>query len=168
MKSTATLFKTASNIEYFDQLPQILKNFFNLHLPNKTHTAYLSKPGFTTDPNANPFLPNKNPETLKYQTPKYSFRRQSVLFKTAHKFGIADLLPPMSKLFYEEKYNSKQFMRGVTSPKGHKYERLKPVKEEQVSKAMTEMNNKILKVKGTKHLKKLEKKTAKASRDLVF
>lgn len=155
MKPTARLLTNGG--EVFDQLPLILRNFFQKYLP-ASHVKYSDKPGLTTDADANPFLPNKHPITNKYHTAKYSLRRQSVLFKTAKRYGIEDLLPGLNKQFYEDKYNSKKFMKGVLRPKGHKHELAKDAKDEKVQKSMAAMNDKILAVKGSKFKKRLEAK----------
>ncbi|GMM37643.1 mitochondrial 54S ribosomal protein YmL25 [Saccharomycopsis crataegensis] len=160
MKVTSVLRQSASasNAEYFEQLPQILKNFFTKHSP-ATATTYSQKPTFTNDPTANPFLPNKHPVTLKYHSPQYSLRRQSVLYKTAKMYGIEDLLPSLNnKKFFEDKYTTKSFMKGVLRPKGHKHELSKESRQEAIKKAMETMETTIAKVKGSKYKKKMEKK----------
>lgn len=160
MKLTQALFQSSrSNLEYFEQLPQILKNFFSKHAP-ATQVKYSDKPTFINDPTANPFLPNKNPVTLKYREPQYSLRRQSVLYKEAKKYGIQSLLPGLlhNKQFYEAKYTNKTFMKGVLKPKGHKHEMTKEARKAKIEAAMESMEDKIAEVKGSRYKKKLEKK----------
>lgn len=149
------------NAEYFNQLPQILRNFFSKHTP-ASHTQYSTKPTLTTDPAANPFLPNKHPVTQAYHAPVYSLRRQAVLYKTAQQYGIADLLPSVNRSFYEDKYQTKKFMKGVLKPKGHKHELNKPERKAQVDQAMEQMESKIAKVKGSKYRARLQNKKEKS------
>lgn len=93
----------------------------------------------------NPFLPNKNTESGRWQEAKYSLRRSADLFKMARKFGIEDLLPPLpQKKFYEDKYANKNWMRGVLRPKGHKWQHALPEKLAAREKAIAEMDDIIV------------------------
>lgn len=130
--------------EAFSKLPQKLHNFF-IKFPPRPFQKYNDKPSTIDDKNLNPFLPNKNPETGKWHGSKYSLRRSSDLFKMAKKFGIEDLLPPIPKTFYEEKYNNKNWMRGVLKQKKQKWERELPEKLLAREKAIQNMDEIIIK-----------------------
>ncbi|AMD19076.1 HBR175Cp [Eremothecium sinecaudum] len=144
--------------QYFDLLPTKLKTFFQKYPPSIT---YSSKPTLTTEINANPFLPNKNPTTGRYHDPKYSLRRMSDLYKLAYRYGLQDLLPPSKKLFFEEKYEKKKMMRGVLLPKGTKHELRHESKVAKMQEAIKNADQYIAEVKGAKFLKKLEKRKLK-------
>lgn len=152
---------TAGMKQYFDLLPIQLKNFFKKYPPNM---KYSDKPTLITAIDANPFLANKNPATGKYQEPKYSLRRMSDLYKLAYNYGIHDLLPPSKKLFFEEKYEQKKFMRGTLLPKGHKHERMLEGKVAKMQDAIKNADKYILEVKGSKYKRRLEKKQKEKSR----
>jgi large subunit ribosomal protein L25 len=64
--------------------------------PSKRDLLRASTP--FTDPSYNPFLPWRNPVTLKWRGPYYGLRRQAVLCKTAAAHGVAELLPWSMKL----------------------------------------------------------------------
>lgn len=113
--------------EAFSKLPQKLHNFF-IKYPPRPFAQYAEKPSTINDPTRNPFLPNKNADTGRWQGAKFSLRRSADLYKMAYKFGIHDLLPPLPKKFYEEKYNEKNWMKGVLKQKKHKWERELPEK----------------------------------------
>ncbi|CDO93552.1 unnamed protein product [Kluyveromyces dobzhanskii CBS 2104] len=151
----------ASMKHYFELLPVQLRNFFKKYPPN---VKYSSKPTVITAADANPFLPNKNQATGKYHDPKYSLRRMSDLFKLAYRYGIHDLLPPSKKLFYEEKYENKKFMKGILMPKGHKHERLLAGKKAKMEEAIKNADKFILEAKGSKYKRRLEKKQNERSR----
>lgn len=126
--------------EAFSKLPQKLHNFF-IKYPPRPFANYLDKPSTTSDPNLNPFLPNKNPETGKWHEAKYSLRRSADLFKMAYKFGIQDLLPPLpQKKFFNDKFDNKNWMKGVLSHKKHKWERELDEKLEERQKAIENMD----------------------------
>lgn len=130
--------------EAFAKLPQKLHNFF-IKFPPRPFATYLDKPSNITDPNMNPFLPNKNPESGRWHGAKYSLRRLADLFKMARKLGIQDLLPPVPhRRFYEDKYYNKNWIRGVLFQKKQKWERELPEKLERRRKALEEMDQTIL------------------------
>ncbi|KAG0670064.1 54S ribosomal protein L25, mitochondrial [Maudiozyma exigua] len=148
-----------SAIKQFEALPKLLKQFFYRYPP---HVKYSEKSVSTHALDANPFIANKHPVTLRYHDPVYSKRRMSALFKLAHRYGVNDLLPPIpDKLFFEEKYNQKKFMKGVLLPKGHKHELTKAARVEKMNKALENADNVIAAVKGKKFAKRLEKKQSK-------
>lgn len=145
--------------EAFAKLPQKLHNFF-IKFPPRPFAQYAEKPSTVMDPHKNPFLPNKNPETGRWQEPKFSLRRSADLFKMARKYGIHDLLPPLPhKKFYEDKYINKNWMRGVLRPKGQKWEHALPEKLEAREKAIAEMDDIIVQARPSykKHIAKREK-----------
>lgn len=146
--------------QYFDLLPGQLKNFFKKYPPN---VKYSDKPTVITAVDANPFLPNKNPITGKYQEPKYSLRRMSDLYKLAYTYGVHDLLPPSKKLFFEEKYENKKFMKGVLLPKGHKYELSLESKLSKMKDAIKNADKYIMETKGSKYRRRLERKEKEKS-----
>lgn len=129
--------------EAFSKLPEKLHNFFIKH-PPRPFAQYSEKPSIITDPNRNPFLPNKNPETNRWHEPRFSLRRQADLYKMAYKFGIAELLPPMRRKFFAEKYNDKNWMRGVLNPKKAAWERALPEKMEARKEAIAKMDETIM------------------------
>ena len=147
--------------QYFDLLPAQLKNFFKKYPPN---VKYSDKPTVISAPDANPFLPNKNPVTGKYHEPNYSLRRMSDLYKLAYNYGIHDMLPPTKKLFFEEKYENKKFMKGVLLPKGHKHERIHEQKIAKMAEAIKNADQYIIDVKGSKYKRKLEQKQKEKAR----
>lgn len=112
-----------SSIRYFESLPLKLKQFFAKYPPGQSR--YASHPTDITSVKANPFLGNRNPITGKYNDPIYSRRRMSGIVKLASNHGVEDLLPPWRsiKLFRQEKYDQKKFMKGVMWPKLHRHER---------------------------------------------
>ncbi|ODV58812.1 mitochondrial 54S ribosomal protein mL59 ASCRUDRAFT_82470 [Ascoidea rubescens DSM 1968] len=146
----------------FDKLPPTLQRFF-AKFPPTTIKKYSATPTSTRAEDANPFMPNKHPVTLRYHAPRYSLRQQSMIYKAAYRFGIQDLLPPMKKKFYEEKYNNKKLMRGVLAPKGHKYDLAKPQKLAKIEESLAKMDEKIIEVKGNKYKRILKKKQSKVS-----
>ncbi|SCU80458.1 LADA_0B07580g1_1 [Lachancea dasiensis] len=141
--------------QYFDLLPNQLRKFFIRYPPG---LKYSNKPSSTNAPDANPFLPNKHPVTGKYHNPKYSLRRMSELYKSAYEYGLHELLPPSNKLFYEQKYEQKKFMKGVLLPKGHKHELAQSAKLRTMKEAIKNADDYILEVKGRKYANKLEKR----------
>ncbi|KAK6453662.1 mitochondrial ribosomal protein MRPL25 [Scheffersomyces xylosifermentans] len=142
--------------EAFAKLPQKLHNFF-IKYPPRPFAQYSEKPSTIVDPNLNPFYPNKNPETGRWHGAKYSLRRSSDLYKMARKFGIQDLLPPLPKKFYEEKYFNKNWMRGVLTQKKRKWERDFPEKLEAREQAIAKMDETIAAAR-PRYKKQLEKK----------
>ncbi|KAF3988353.1 hypothetical protein FT663_02387 [Candidozyma haemuli var. vulneris] len=135
--------------EAFSKLPQKLHNFF-IKFPPRPFAQYAEKPSTIKDPQMNPFLPNKNPETGRWHGAKYSLRRSADLIKMAKKFGIQDLLPPIPhKRFHEDKYNNKNWMRGILKQKGQKWERDLPEKLEARKKAIADMDKIILEARPT-------------------
>ncbi|SCV03430.1 LAMI_0H08086g1_1 [Lachancea mirantina] len=141
--------------QFFHLLPDKLKTFFRKYPPN---VKYSDKPTSTHAIDANPFLPNKHPETGRYHNAKYSLRRSSDLYKLAAQYGVQQLLPPSKKLFFEEKYEQKKLMRGVLLPKGHKHELSHDSRLQKMQEAIKNADQYILEVKGKKYLKKLEKR----------
>ncbi|RCK65955.1 54S ribosomal protein L25, mitochondrial [Candida viswanathii] len=122
--------------EAFAKLPQALHNFF-IKFPPRPFAQYATGPSKTTDPLKNPFFPNKNPETGRWQEPKYSRRRSADLFKMAKKFGIHDLLPPTPRKFHEDKYYNKNWVDSMVYPvdevKLAAYEAKKKAREEAIA-----------------------------------
>lgn len=108
----------------------------------------------------NPFLPNKNPESNRWHGSKYSLRRSADLFKLAYKFGVHDLLPPLPKKFYEDKYNNKNWMRGVLRHKQRKWERTIDEKLEERRQAINDMD-KIISEARPSYKKQLKKQQTK-------
>lgn len=146
--------------EAFSKLPQKLHNFF-IKYPPRPFAKYAEKPSTIVDPEMNPFLPNKNSETGRWHGSKYSLRRSADLFKMARKFGIQDLLPPLPhKKFYEDKYQQKNWMRGVLTQKKQKWEREFPDKLKKREEAMAKMDETIIAARPTykAQLKKKQKK----------
>lgn len=142
--------------EAFAKLPKKLHNFF-IKYPPRPFAEYSEKPSTIVDPQMNPFLPNKNPETGRWHGAKYSLRRSSDLIKMAYKFGIRDLLPPLpQKKFYEDKYINKKWMRGVLHHKKHKWERDLPAKLEARKEAIAKMDDTIIAAR-PRYRKQLEK-----------
>ncbi|EDK41629.1 hypothetical protein PGUG_05727 [Meyerozyma guilliermondii ATCC 6260] len=144
----------------FKHLPQKLHNFF-VRYPPRPFAQYSSSPSTLDKPEMNPFLPNKNAQTGRWHGPKYSLRRSADLYKMAYKFGIADLLPPIPhKRFYADKYENKNWMRGVLFQKKHKWERQLPEKLAQRAEAIEKMDDIIVEARPTykKQLKKREQK----------
>lgn len=129
--------------EAFAKLPQKLHNFF-IKYPPRPFKSYTEKPSTIDDVNLNPFLPNKNPETGKWHGAKFSLRRSSDLFKMARKFGIEDMLPTIPKSFYQDKYDNKNWMKGVLKQKKHKWERELPEKLAAREKAIAGMDEIII------------------------
>lgn len=122
--------------EAFAKLPQTLHNFF-IKYPPRPYAQYAAGPSKTTDPIKNPFFPNKNPETGRWQESKYSRRRSADLYKLAKKFGIQDLLPPTPRRFHEDKYHNKVWVQSMVNPvdeaKVAEYEARKLAKEEAIA-----------------------------------
>ncbi|AGO12548.1 AaceriAER207Cp [[Ashbya] aceris (nom. inval.)] len=144
--------------QYFELLPPRLKNFFKKYPPG---VQYSAKPEFTTSPTANPFLPNKNPVTGRYQEPKYSLRRMSDLYKLAYNYGLQDMLPPSKKLFFEEKYEQKKLTKAVVFPKGEKHERMRAQRVAEMEEAIKNADQFILEARGAKYARRLERKKEK-------
>lgn len=147
--------------EAFAKLPAKLHRFF-LKYPPRPFKTYSEKPSTIDDPSMNPFLPNKNPVTGRWQEPKYSLRRSSDLFKLSYKFGISDLIPPLPKEFYQDKYDNKNFMRGMLRFKKHKWERTMEDRVEARTKAIKDMDDII--VKQRPEYKKIIKKRRASER----
>lgn len=142
--------------KYFELLPRNLKNFFARYPP---HIKYATTPVSTHAIEANPFLPNKHPVTQKYHNPVYSKRRMSDVYKLASRYGVVEFLPPIKdKLFFEEKYEKKTFMKGVLLPKGHRHELNKQERIKTMEKGIKDADESIAKVKGKKYYKRMEKK----------
>lgn len=148
MRATLGLFNAVKEVKpdssYFYTLPSILQRFFTRY-PPRPFKEYASKPVSTYAENANPFIANKHPITKRYHDPKYSMRRQSVLWKLAYRFGIQDALPPLGngKKLYQDKYDNKKMMRGVLRPKGHRYDKAREAKDEQIKEALLHADEKI-------------------------
>lgn len=149
-----------SNKQAFDKLPKMLHNFFTRY-PPRPYGQYSEKPSVITDQHLNPFLPNKNPETGRWHGAKISLRRLADLFKTARKYGLESLLPPIPhKKFFEDKYYNKNWIRGVMFQKKQKWERELPEKLEKRRKALENMDATIVEARPTykKQLKKREQR----------
>ncbi|QLQ80296.1 hypothetical protein HG537_0D02970 [Torulaspora globosa] len=144
-----------STSQLFELLPAQLKRFFNRYPPS---IKFASKPVSTHSIEANPFLPNKHPVTGRYHEPKYSLRRSSVLYKMAYTYGVQDMLPPMKKKFFEDKYQNKKMMKGVLLPKGHKHELQREAKLAKMQEAIENADKFIIEAKGAKYKRKLEAK----------
>lgn len=132
--------------EAFSKLPQKLHNFF-IKYPPRPLAQYSEQPSITTDPLKNPFLPNKNPENNRWHGPQFSLRRLADLYKMARKFGVHELLPPLRRKFYEEKYDNKKWMRGVLNPKKAAWERALPAKLEARNAAIENMDQTIIEIR---------------------
>lgn len=147
---------------HFATLPLPLANFFRKYppAPFKTYSAESTN---IDDPTANPFLSNKNPITGKLQDPVYSLRRQSDLYKTAYRYGIAHLLPPLknNKVFYETKYETKTPVRGSTRFKLSIAERKAPARKIEMEEAIAKADETIAKARGAKWRRKMEQKKKK-------
>lgn len=146
--------------EAFAKLPQRLHNFF-IKYPPRPFAQYADKPSTTDDPHMNPFLPNKNSDSGRWHGAKFSLRRSAELFKMARKFGILDLLPPVPhRRFYEDKYDNKNWMRGVLFQKKPKWERELPEKLKAREEALANMDATIVTARPSykKQLKKQEQK----------
>lgn len=135
--------------EAFSKLPQKLHNFF-IKYPPRPFVQYADKPTTLDQPDVNPFLPTKNPETGRWRGAEYLLRRSADLFKLARKFGLEDLLPPVpQRKFYEDKYNNKNWMKGVLNPKRAKWERELPAKLKQREEAIANMDATIVAARST-------------------
>jgi hypothetical protein len=75
----------------------------------------------------------------------------------ARKFGIQDLLPPLPRKFYEEKYMNKNWMKGVLTQKKKKWERELDGKLEARKEAIENMDETIIE-KRPRYRKLLEKR----------
>ncbi|CAL9728820.1 large ribosomal subunit protein mL59 [Monosporozyma unispora] len=138
--------------KYFETLPSKLKNFFQKYPPGKLR--YVTHPTSITNPMANPFISNRHPITNRFRDPVYSARRMSDIVKLASRYGVEDLLPTWQgvKLFHQEKYDKKQFMKGVMWPKLHKHER-----EPRVMKSNEEIDSILAKARVARQVKKVKK-----------
>lgn len=156
---SATKFFNVTGPEAFAKLPVKLQNFFTKFPPSPIKT-YSEKPTLTNAPDANPFLANRHPITGRTHEPLYSLRRQSDLYKLAHKFGISDLMPKLAngKKFYLEKQQSSPILKGVLYPKGHKWERTYADRQKKIADALAEVDNVLIKHRGTKYRKRLERR----------
>ncbi|KAG7663876.1 MRPL25 [[Candida] subhashii] len=148
--------------EAFAKLPQKLHKFF-MKYPPRPFAQYADKPSTVDDPLKNPFMPNKT-KTGVWHTAKYSRRRSADLYKLAYKFGIHTLLPPTPRKFYEDKYENKNWMRGVLYNKKSKRERERPEKLASKEEALAKMDETILAARPEfkKKFAKLEEKRKKA------
>lgn len=145
--------------EGFKHLPQKLHNFF-VRFPPRPFAKYSEKPSTIDNAEMNPFLPNKNPDSGKWHGPRYSLRRSADLYKMAHKFGIADLLPPIPhKRFFADKYENKNWMRGQLFQKKQKWERELPEKLAKRADAIKDMDRIIIEARPT-YKKQLKKQQA--------
>ncbi|KAK9471035.1 mitochondrial 54S ribosomal protein mL59 [Dipodascopsis tothii] len=139
------------------KLPPVLKSFFAKYPPS-TLKAYASTQTLTTADDRNPFLPAIHPVTKVVHDPVYSLRRQSVIFKLAQDYGLETLLPSMDKKFGLEKKEGKLPMKGVVRPKGAAYERNYEDRMLAKEKAIAQIDEKILSVKGNRYKRRLEKR----------
>lgn len=156
---SATKLFNVTGAEAFAKLPLKLQNFFTKFPPAPIKT-YSEKPTLTNAADANPFLANRHPVTGRTHEPLYSLRRQSDLYKLAYKFGIADLMPKLAngKKFYLEKQQSSPILKGVLYPKGHKWERTYADRKKKIADALAEVDNVLIKHRGTKYRKRLERR----------
>jgi large subunit ribosomal protein L25 len=98
-----------------------------------------------TDPTYNPFLPWRNPITLRWRGPYYGLRRQAVLCKTAARHGVAELLPWSMKLPWVKLERRMQMGLRVKGTgegdkvRGHKWERTMKGKVRTRREAMVQM-----------------------------
>ncbi|KIV99157.1 uncharacterized protein PV09_09112 [Verruconis gallopava] len=99
-----------------------------------------------TDPTYNPFLPWRNPITLRWRGPYYGLRRQAMLCKAAERHGVAELLPfsiksPAEKLRRREERGLRVKGTGEEQKvKGHKWEREMKGKLRERKEAMLKMD----------------------------
>lgn len=147
----------------FQRLPQTLVNFFTKY-PPRPFVEYLAVPSTTTDPAANPFLPNKH-TTGVYHAPAYLRRRQADLYKTARKFGLEEMLPPMAKKLGAEKMAASPMMRGVWVEKLKKHQRTREERYEKRAAALDTVDEKMAEVRGSKHWERKHKRAAKQARE---
>lgn len=156
---SATKLFNVNSAEAFAKLPVKLQNFFT-KFPPAPIRKYADQPTLTNAEDANPFLPNKHPITGRIHEPLYSLRRQSDLYKLAYKFGIADLMPKLAndKKFYEDKQASSPILKGVLYPKGHKWERTYEARKKVIADALADADNVLIKYRGSKYKKRLEKR----------
>ncbi|GAV30094.1 hypothetical protein PMKS-003600 [Pichia membranifaciens] len=156
--SASKLFNVSS-AEAFAKLPEKLQNFFTKFPPTPIR-KYADKPTACDAEDANPFLANRHPVTGRTHEPLYSLRRQSDLYKLAYKFGIADLMPPLAngKKFFAEKQAASPILKGVLYPKGHKWERTFAERKKKIEDALGEVDNILIKHRGSKYRKRLEKR----------
>ena len=90
-------------------------------------------------------MPWKNPETGRWQAPRYGLRKQANFVKAAKKFGVEPLLPPGRKS--TEYKQERALLRGPRVKgtgegqrvKGHKWERKIDETVEKRVKAMEQM-----------------------------
>ncbi|EGW33681.1 mitochondrial ribosomal protein MRPL25 [Spathaspora passalidarum NRRL Y-27907] len=143
----------------FKKLPAKLHNFF-LRYPPRPYAQYAAGKSTIDDPQRNPFFPNKNTTNGRWYDATYSRRRSADLFKTAYKFGLQDLLPPMPRKFYQDKFDNKNWMRGVLHQKKQKWERELPAKLEARKEAIENMDAIILE-KRPRYKRQLEKQQQK-------
>lgn len=157
--NVAETLKPQINNSYFATLPINLQNFFKKY-PPPPFASYSDKPTLTNAQDANPFLPNKHPITKRYNSPKYSLRRQSDLYKAAYRFGVTQLMPTLlnNKKFYEQKHETKTPPRGATAFKLTKGERTKASRKEEVDMAISRADEIIAEARGAAYKRKLQKK----------
>ncbi|ANB11801.1 mitochondrial 54S ribosomal protein YmL25 [Sugiyamaella lignohabitans] len=160
-----TSTESASRDPFYAQLPSPLRKFFEKYPPSPFR-KYSDKPTSTHAEDANPFLPNKHPITNSWHDPKYSLRRQADLYKMAYRFGVTHLLPKLGngKTFYEEKYLTKTPPAGAMAFKLSKGERIAPIRQKEVDTAIAKADETIAKARGTKFLRKIEKKNNQGKR----
>ena len=163
--TTALEVKTSSLNPYFQQLPKQLADFFKKYPPPPFRT-YSGKPTTIDAEDANPFLTNKNPITNKWNSPKYSLRHQSVLYKMAYRLGISHLMPKLlnDKKFYEEKHLTKTPVRGSVQFKLSKGERTKEQRIKEVQEALAKADETIADARGAAYRRKLNRKNVKVPR----
>lgn len=147
---------------FFLQLPKPLAEFFARYPPTPFR-QYADKSTFTDAADANPFVANRHPITKRLHDPIYSFRRQSDLYKTAYRYGITHLLPPLTngKKFYEDKYENKTPVRGSHRFKLSKAERKAPERQKEMAEALAKADEVIAKARGNKFKRRLEAKQKK-------
>lgn len=162
--SASKLF-SVSSAEAFAKLPEKLQNFFT-KFPPAPIRKYADQPTACNAEDANPFLANRHPVTGRTHEPLYSLRRQSDLYKLAYKFGIADLMPPLAngKKFFAEKHEASPILKGVLYPKGHKWERTFAERKKKIQDALGEVDNILIKHRGTKYRKRLERREKEEKR----
>lgn len=75
-----------------------------------------SKAPVSTPKFLNPFLPHKNPETMKWAPSQYSLRQQADLIKQARQSNLVHLLPPGPKLTLAEIQRAREQATTVELP----------------------------------------------------
>lgn len=145
--------------EAFNKLPIKLQKFFTKY-PPAPFKQYATAPTSTLAEDANPFLFNVHPITKKVHNPVYSMRKQSDLYKLLYKFGVSDLLPVLNngKKFFQDKFDNSIPLRGVTNPKGHKWERTMDLRKKRIEDGLAQADDLLIEARGMKYKRRLERK----------